>query len=671
MGSKRLPGKVLHDLSGLPVLAWVARAARAVPGIDNVAVATSDTPQDDAIASWCAGNAVACHRGSENDVLARFAFAARQERSTYVMRLTADCPLLDPQVCATVLQLLLRSGADYASNCDPATWPDGLDCEVFTAAALFEAEREAKRPSEREHVTPFLRHNRHRYRVEAFICPLPGLSGERWTLDEPADLEFLSRLAAALPQDCPASYTEVLDVLAKTPELGNINRQIMRNEGFAKSITQEPLSPERYYETSTAFLDRARKSIPLGSQTFSKCHIQYPQARAPQFLSHGDGGRVWDIDGNEYVDLVAGLLPVVLGYRHPTVDEAIRHQLSQGISFSLATTLETELAERLVDIIPCAEAVRYGKNGSDATTGAIRLARAFTRRDRVMLCGYHGWHDWYIGTTSRDLGVPAPVGALSEIVPYGNLDAVRTALANRPCEYAALILEPMNVTQPPDGYFEQLMDLLRKHGTLLIFDEVITGFRYALGGAQEFFGVTPDLACFGKAMGNGMPISAVVGRADIMALMEDIFFSSTFGGEALSLAAAIAVIDTMRKEPVIETLWSTGRKLAEETEKLFVKHRLETVLCLVGQPPWKILTVKDHAKARKEAIRTLLLQEMLARGVLLLASHNVMAAHTANDIGHILSAYDASLAILARELDTGRLEERLGIPPIEPVFKVR
>src|SRR5262249_37030736 len=324
------------------------------------------------------------------------------------------------------------------------------------------------------------------------------------------------------------------------------------------------------------------------------------------------------------------------------------------------TELETQLAERLVAHIPCAELVRFGKNGTDATSAAIRLARAATRRDRVAVCGYHGWQDWYIGTTSRNLGVPAAVSALSHSIPFGDLAAVDALFHKYPNELAALILEPAGAAEPQLGYLQELKDLVHRHGALLIFDEVITGFRWSLGGAQAYYGVAPDLACFGKAMGNGMPISAVVGRADIMRLMEDIFYSGTFGGETLSLAAAIATIDKIEREGVIDRLWTTGGELMTQVKARIAAAGLSDALGLVGAPPWAILTFKDQSKTSKEAIKTLFLREMIAAGVLINASHNICFAHTAADFAQTLSAYDHALEVLADALDQGDVERRLG-----------
>ena len=277
-------------------------------------------------------------------------------------------------------------------------------------------------------------------------------------------------------------------------------------------------------------LARARRTIPLGTQTFSKSYTQYPHGVSPYFIARGKGSHVWDIDGNEYVDFVNALCSVTLGYGDTDVDSAVRTQLDDGVIFSLPHPIETEVAEAIVEMVPCAEAVRFGKNGSDATSGAIRLARAYTKRDRVAVCGYHGWQDWYIGSTARSAGVPDAVKQLTHSFAYNDLESLNRLLDAHPNDFAAVILEPMNVTYPKPGFLESVRELTEQRGIILIFDETITGFRFANGGAQELFGVTPDLATFGKGLANGYPLSAIAGRSDIMKLMEEIFFSFTFGG---------------------------------------------------------------------------------------------------------------------------------------------
>lgn len=422
---------------------------------------------------------------------------------------------------------------------------------------------------------------------------------------------------------------------------------------------------------SKKLLLRAEKVIPVGTQTFSKSKLQYPVGYSPLFLEYGKGSHVWDVDGNEYIDLVSGLLPVVLGYCDPDVDEAISKQLDNGIVFSLPNPIEIELAEKLVEIIPCAEMVRFGKNGTDATSAAIRLARAYTKRDHVIAIGYHGWQDWYIGSTTRNKGVPNSVSKLTHKLPYNDINSIENIVLKHKDNVAAIILEPMNVENPLPGYLEFIREITKKYGIVMIFDEVVTGFRYSLGGAQQLFGVTPDLSAFGKAMGNGMPISAIVGRADIMREMEDIFYSGTFGGETLSIAAAISVINKMQNEPVIDTLWRTGEKLLRGIRQRIKIHKLTEVITITGNPTWLILGFNNHSKASSAAIKTLYTIEMLRNGVLTQGGHNISYSHSENDVLSILRSYDLVFSKISEELSTGMLIKNLPVPAIEPIFQVR
>jgi glutamate-1-semialdehyde 2,1-aminomutase/spore coat polysaccharide biosynthesis protein SpsF len=436
-------------------------------------------------------------------------------------------------------------------------------------------------------------------------------------------------------------------------------------------MSRRNLDPALRYAKSRSMLERAERVIPLGTQTFSKSRLQFPVGIAPQFLARGKGARVWDVDGNEYVDLVCALLPIVLGYGDPDVDAAIKAQLDDGIVLSLAAEREIELAERLTEIIPCAEMVRFGKNGSDVISAAVRLARAFTGRDRIAACGYHGWQDWYIGATVRNKGIPQAVRALTRRFAYNDIESLHKLLNEHPCEYAAVIMEPMSIEEPKPGFLGEVRELAQKHGALFVFDEIITGFRFALGGAQQYFDVKPDLAAFGKAMGNGMPIGAVVGRADVMREMEEIFYSGTFGGELLSIAAAIATVDKMRRQPVIETLWKRGEEIAAGVRRLLKEAGLDSVIALKGKAPWVLLHFKDHAKASAAAIKTGLLRELLLNGVFSNGGHNVCYALTDADIAAVLSGYRAALQVLAEEIADGTLEKGLGGAAIQAVFRVR
>lgn len=425
------------------------------------------------------------------------------------------------------------------------------------------------------------------------------------------------------------------------------------------------------YRRSAELLARALRVVPLASQTFSKSLTQYPQGVSPFFMARAEGSRTWDVDGNEYIDFVNGLAAITLGYGDPDVDAAVVAQLRHGTIFSLPHPLEMEVAERMVAMVPCAEMVRFGKNGSDATSGAVRLARAYTGRERVAVCGYHGWQDWFIGSTSRHRGVPAAVRQLTHSFQYNDAASLEDLLKRHPGEFAVVILEPMNIVEPQRGFLEAVKALAHTHGALLVFDETITGFRFARGGAQEYFGVIPDLATFGKGLANGYPLSAVAGSEEVMRLMEEIFFSFTFGGEALSLAASSATLDKLRREPVIEALRERGTQLADGVRELIEKHAIADLVEICGNPVWTFLKVKSAGDYSEWQLKTLVLQELFARGILMIGTHNLSYAHSRADIERLLAVYDEVFPIVHAAVRKGQMEKLLQTRPLEPLFRIR
>lgn len=657
MGSTRFPGKVMADLGGKPVLAWVNNALWRSPGVNLVVIATSAEPADDVIEDWCKRYGALCFRGSETDVLDRFYQCAVKYSADVVLRLTCDCPFLDPNVVGQVIQLRQMSGAAYCSN--QPTWPDGLDVECFTFAALSTAWREAFRSTDRDTVTQFIIRNRDRFPAEYLICPFPGAHKERWVLDTEKDYELCKAIAARWHHPTSPSCTDIMRILDNEPELRKLNAGAIRNERFYEGLAGEEL-PAREFGRSNALFTRAARVIPGGSQTFSKSYVHFPAGAAPLYVSHGDGARVFDVDGNDYVDLVSALLPVVLGYRDPDVDYAVRRQLSAGMSLSLATRLECELAERLRDLIPCAEMVKFGKNGTDVTTAAVRLARAYTGVDRVLVGGYHGWADWSIGATPNRIGIPDRVGHLSHSMRMRN--DLLSLNASYSDQIAAVIVEPMG----DEDYLRFLRKFCSENGIILIFDEIKTGFRYSMGGAQKLWGVIPDLACFGKSMGNGMPISALVGKAPLMKMLEkEVFYSGTFFGDTTALAASLATIKKMEDEKVIEHLWSYGRSLFG-----ILPHNLDYI-SFEGHPPLIQIKFKDHKSANKNKIKSLFIQEMVQQGVLVLTENGISYSHKYPELQRIKSAYNHTLDVISESMMRGDIDKRLkGVVSAKPVREV-
>lgn len=425
----------------------------------------------------------------------------------------------------------------------------------------------------------------------------------------------------------------------------------------------------RSFKKSEALLARSLKVIPSGTQTFSKGHTQYPVGASPLFLERGQGSRVWDVDGNEYLDLPLALGPNILGYGNPAVDEAVLSQWKAGASFSLPHRLEVEVAEMLIERIPCAEMVRFGKNGSDVTSAAVRVARAYTGREMIACCGYHGWQDWYIGTTTRAVGVPKAVRELTKTFDYNDLSSLEKLFAAHPGKIAAVILEPIGVIDPKPGFLEGVKKLAAKNGAILIFDEVVTGFRLARGGAQELFKVTPDLACFGKAMANGLPISCVLGKREIMKSFDDIFFSFTAGGETVSLAAAKATLLELDRQDAYKHLWKVGDRLRDGFNALAKSAGLDKNVKCLGPGPHTACQFKDDRGQDSLLVRSLLQQEAAARGVLFLVGHNMSTAFSEADADRALAVFDESLRVVRKALDSGKPETFLRGKAVQPVFR--
>jgi len=425
------------------------------------------------------------------------------------------------------------------------------------------------------------------------------------------------------------------------------------------------------YINSEQHLRRAELTIPLGSQTFSKSKTQYPVGVSPLYATKAKGAEIWDLDGNRYVDLVSSLASVTFGYADREIESAVKKQLRNGVTLSLPGKIEAEVAELICELVPSAEMVRYGKNGTDATSAAVRLARAYTGRDHVAVCGYHGWQDWYIGSTTRNRGVPKVVSDLTHSFSYNDIDSFKKLLDSYPNQLAAVIMEPMNSQWPVANFLEEIRELTRKLGIVLIFDETITGFRFAKGGAQELFNVTPDLSTFGKGMANGFPLSAVVGRKDIMMEMENIFFSGTFGGELLSLAAAKVVLKKHLLGNVTEELSRIGRRLSNGVNNVIDELKLGEILNLSGHDTWKFLNWKATEEVKVNELRTLFLQEMFRNKILIIATHNVSLSIGRKHTVRITEAYREALQKIATAVEKGTVAGLLQVEPLIPIFNVR
>ncbi len=646
MGSTRLPGKVLRDVAGRPLVErLLARLSRATE-VDEIVVATSVAPENDLLAECVRALGFACERGSEADVLDRFFNAAAAHGADAVVRITGDCPLVDPALVDAFVRDFRAGGADYVSNTDPPTYPDGLDIEVFSFAALARAAREASARFDREHVTPYLRREPHF--VRRGIANDEDLSSLRWTVDEQGDLEVIAGVFGHFASDAHFGWRDVLALQRARPGLFEANVAIARNEGASMGTGQK-------------LWKRAKHVIPGGNMLLSKRAEMFLPDQWPAYFSRSQGCRVWDLDDNEYVDMsLMGVGTNVLGYAHPDVDAAVRRVVDTGNMTTLNCPEEVYLAERLVELHPWAAMARFARSGGEANAIAIRIARAAAGRDQVAFCGYHGWHDWYLSANLGNdeqlaghllpgldpRGVPQNLRGTVHPFNYNAFDELESLVSAH--DIGVIKMEVSRNKGPEDGFLQKVRDLATANGIVLVFDECTSGFRQTFGGLHKLYGVEPDMAIFGKTLGNGYGITATIGRREVMEAAQSTFISSTFWTERIGPAAALATLDAMEKVESWNTITAIGLDIRARWQALADSHGLRIEHW--GLPALTGFTfVSQHAQAYK----TLITQEMLARGYLAGNSVYACTAHTPDVVAGYFDALDPVFALIA-ECEQGR-----------------
>lgn len=424
------------------------------------------------------------------------------------------------------------------------------------------------------------------------------------------------------------------------------------------------------FQRSQELLSRAYNLIPAASQTFSKGPTQWPRGVSPHYLSSGSGAWVWDVDGNKYLDHLMALGAIILGYGQEEVNNAIKKQIDQGVVFSQMHPCEVDLAERLVDIIPSAEMVKFFKNGSDATTAAVRAARAYTGREYIAYCGYHGWHDWHIAHSTRDAGIPEFNKKITFSFVYNNVQSFKSLIDQHSGKIAAVIMEPVGVELPEPGFLESIRELCTQNGIVLIFDEIVTGFRLDIGGFQSQCGVIPDMSCFGKAMANGMPLSALVGHQDIMKLFDThLFVSGTFGGEAASIAASIATIDILIRDQGLNKIKTYSEALCGKLRVIIEQYNMQNHLKILGFPQRSVLSFSNSEQYTSEEQKTYFMQESIKQNLLYFCSHVPCVAHGEEELAFAISGLEKVVANYSEVIQKGILLENLDAQVIEPVFR--
>ena len=418
------------------------------------------------------------------------------------------------------------------------------------------------------------------------------------------------------------------------------------------------------------YLEKSRKLIPSLTQTFSRSAYTFVEGAFPVYAERAKGSHFFDVDGNEYIDYLCGLGPILLGYGYTRVDNAIRNQLENGILFSLPHKLEIEVAELLCGIIPCAEMVKFSKTGSGSATGAVRGARAITKRDKIAYCGSGGvWHDWYAGIISRNQGVPDFNRDLIYPFDYNDIDGIESIFEENRGEISCVFMEPTIFEQPTNDFLKKVKKLASENGSVLIFDEIVTGFRFSNGGAQEYFGVEPDITVLGKGIANGMPLSAVVGRSEFMKIFDDVFFSTTYAGDTLSLAASMATISEIKEKPVVIKMWENGSALMDGFNKITEENSLSVKLS--GYPVRMKLIGQDSQGNDSILLRSLVIQELVKRGVFMHPGVEYISySHEKDDIKKTLDSFADAISVIKKAVNENNVAAYLKGKPCNPVYTV-
>ena len=680
MSSTRLPGKVMKKVLGKELLLHMVNRVKRAKTVDEVVVITSTNSKDKAITDICFKNNIKYFRGSENDLLDRHYQAAKMYQADFVVKIPSDQPLIDPQIIDEVINLWKENQDryDYVSNYHPPTFPDGLDAEGCPMSILEIAWKEAKKSFEKEHTTPFIWDNPKRFKIGNVINPHGNMFlTHRWTLDYQEDFLFIKRVLEELKEKPEFLMEDVLALLKEKPEIAKINQMYSgvnwyrHHEEELKTVGRHlyrenlPLQLDKSFE----LLKKSKNVIPCATQCLSKGYTQWSVGASPLFIQSAKGCEVYDVDGNAYIDYGMGLGPFILGYSDPDVNRAVAEQLEKGTMFTLPHPLETKVAEMIVENVPCAEMVRFGKNGSDATSAAVRLARAYTGKEKVIICGYHGWQDWYVITTERNAGVPKCLKDLVFSMKYNDISSLEKILSDNKGEIAALIMEPMGAVLPKDNFLEAVRKITKENNIILIFDELFTGFRWSIGGAQQYFNVIPDLACFGKAMANGFPISCIAGRRDIMEKFEEVFFSFTYGGETLSLVATVATISKLKNNKVHEHIEKLGNYLIDNIKKLIDKHDLGNQISIIGYPFKSVFNFAGNENYTPLEMKTYFQQECAQKGILFIGYHLISYAHKKEHIDFTLDVYNQVMSSFKNVLENNKLKESLKGSVVTQIFK--
>ena len=643
MGSSRLPGKVLKKINGKSLIEILLKRLSKATKLDKIIVATSNHSNNDHLQKTVKKLGFSCTRGSEDNVLKRFYQTAKLVKADIIIRITGDCPLIDAGLVDKCVNSFEQGNFDYYSNIDPPTFPDGLDVEVFSFKALEKAYHSSLSKFDKEHVTTYIRNSN--FFVKSSFKNPKNFSEFRWTVDEIEDFNVVERIFKHFHPNIYFSWFDVLELQKQNPRLFEENKSIMNNEGAIMGKGQK-------------LYKRAKKIIPGGNMLLSKRPEMFLPDKWPSYFSKSKGCEVWDLDGNKFVDMsIMGIGTNILGYGCPEVDEAVAKTIKDGNMSTFNCPEEVFLAEKLIDLHPWASMARFARTGGEINSIAIRIARAFTRKEKIAICGYHGWHDWYLSTNlnnDKNLdghllpglepnGVPRGLTGTTIPFKYNKIEELEDLIYLNKDSIAAIMMEVSRNQGPNKDFLNNVKKLANKHNIILIFDECTTGFRETLGGIHKKYDVDPDMAIFAKALGNGYAISACIGSKELMQATQNTFISSTFWTERIGPTAALKTLEIMREKKSWEKITQVGKIIRTKWRKLAEKYELD--IDIWGIPA---LSGFNFRSPNALAYKTIITQEMLKKGYLAANSVYVCTEHSSKIIDSYFEELDPIFSIIKK-----------------------
>tara|TARA_B100001057_G_scaffold147440_1_gene147357 strand:- start:5635 stop:7671 length:2037 start_codon:yes stop_codon:yes gene_type:complete len=626
INSKRLPGKVLMKLGKYTIIEFLYKRLIKSKKIDKVIVATTTNKTDDILCDYFDNLNIHYFRGSENNVLKRFYDTAFSYKAKNIIRITADCPFVDIKMMDKMISIFEKNKVDYLSNSFPPTFPDGLDIEIFNYKSLKNAFKNAKSKYDKEHVTSYIKINK-KLKILNYENKI-NLSKYRWTLDEALDYKLIKKIYEKLNNNIYFTWKDILKLEEKNPQFFSINMKIKRNQGSELSSSQK-------------LWKRALKVIPNGNMFLSKNPNQFLPDIWPAYFTKSKDSFVWDLDNKKYFDFCTmGVGTNILGYSNKFVDKAVKESISKGNMSSLNCPEEVLLSEKLISIHNDFDQVRLARTGGEANSIAIRIARANTNKQKVLICGYHGWHDWYLAANLSNkknldkhllpglspLGVPKFLKNTTFTFQYNDFEDFKNKIESDD-EIGIVKMEVVRTFEPKKNFLKKIRDYTKKKNIILIFDECTTGFRENFGGLYKKYKVVPDLVIFGKAIGNGYPITAILGREELMLNSKKSFLSSTFWSDRIGPTAAIASINQMEKIKSWKIVKEKGQYIKYKWKKLFDKYSLRVDI-------WGLNAIIgfNFISENNLKYKTYITQELLKKNILAANLVYVSVAHKKDDI---------------------------------------